>query len=159
ATAYTFAADPGMPTFSNVLYTSFTVTWADNGNPNTTPYEVSFSTDSTFATGVSTPIALTDNYVSTSTALTGLMPSTTYYVRIRAENNDSAPDITAFSTVGDTETLAAVVPVLSGNALSVSSIHWSWTTIPGATAYRLYNAASTTTLIVQQVGTTFDEPN
>ena len=36
-------AVPGTPVFSNVAYSSFTVTWGTSGNPANTPYEISLA--------------------------------------------------------------------------------------------------------------------
>ncbi|HVO32852.1 MAG TPA: fibronectin type III domain-containing protein, partial [Elusimicrobiota bacterium] len=148
ATAYTSAATPGQPGFSAVAYTSFTVTWADQGNPSGTPYEVSRSTDPTFATATSTPIAFSDDFTGATTAFIGLKPSTTYYVRVRAENGAASPVVTAFSLVGWVKTLDVAVPSgLSGTALGISSISWTWNAAPGAGFYNLYAAGSLTLVV------------
>src|SRR6185436_18665839 len=103
ATTYTYAATPSSGSFSNVLYTSFTVTWTAN-NPVGTRFEISRSTTSdNFATGVSTPIAFADNFTSNTTFFTGLVPGVTYYIRIHAENELAGdepitPIVTPFST-------------------------------------------------------------
>jgi len=53
ASTYTLAATPGDGVFSNVFYTSFTVTWPAN-NPGGTRFEVSRSTtNDNFASTVS----------------------------------------------------------------------------------------------------------
>src|SRR4029077_194634 len=100
ATTYTLAATPGAGVFTNVQYTSFTVTWAAN-NPAGTRFEVSRSTtNDNFSTAVSTPIAFTDNFIPGTTDFTGLRPGTTYYLRLRAENGAvaGAGTATVFST-------------------------------------------------------------
>ena len=145
-TTYTLAATPGQPQFSNVFYTSFTVTWATNGNPGYTPYEVSESTDITFATDVSTPIAFTDGFLTNTTTFVSLTPSTTYYIRVRAQNGDLFAS--AFSASGSTRTLNVPVPQnLIGTALGVSSISWTWSSVTGASSYNVYEATSTSTLV------------
>src|SRR5437667_186395 len=83
------------------------------------PYEVSRSTDVNFAVAVTTPIAFTDNFVLNTTGFVNLLPSTTYYFRIRARNGD-AQFTTAFSQTGSTRTLDTPVPALSGTALGIS---------------------------------------
>src|SRR5437867_2227248 len=81
---------PGQASFNGVGYTSFTVTWGTNGNLGYTPYEVSRSTSNDgFATAVSTPIQLSDNFTSNTTIFLNLTPATTYYLRIRAQNGDT----------------------------------------------------------------------
>ena len=157
ATTYTLAATPGQPQFSNVSFTSFTVTWATNGNPGYTPYEISQTVDQTFATGISTPIAFSANFTANTTTFMNLQPSTTYYFRVRAENGNSL--VTAFSVVGDTRTLDAYRRPQGSRErrLACRSISWNWSTVPGATAYRVYEATSTATLIAQVGTNTFNE--
>jgi hypothetical protein len=158
-TDYTMAAVPGQPAFSNVFYTSFTVTWATNGNPPpNTPYEVSTSTDPTFATGVSTPIALTDGFLNNTTTFVNLSPATTYYVRVRAENGD-VKFVTGFSLTGSTVTLGVPAPAgLSGTAQGVSSITWNWGAVSGASSYNLRVASAPATIIASGMATnTFTE--
>ena len=147
ATAYTLALVPGAATFSNVSYDSFTLTWTDGGNPAGTVYQVSESTDATFATAISTPIVLGSSFTALTTTFMNLIPATTYYVRIQAENGDSIA--TTFSVVSDTETLNAPAPIiLSGTAVGVSSISWTWSSVIDATSYKVYQATSTGTLLI-----------
>jgi len=159
-TTYTDAAVPGQPVPSSVSYTSFTVTWSTNTNPDTTPFEVSYSTANDFSGVVSTPVAFPppSSFTSNTTDFVGLTPGTTYYVRVRAENGNWIP--TAFSTYGSTTTRPVPVPTgLSATVLGTSSITWTWGLVTGATSYNIYVAsspaspvASTTTLSWLETG-------
>src|SRR5262249_23223014 len=144
---YTKAETPGQPIFSQVSFTSFTVTWSRNSNPTNTNFEVSWSLDN-FVTHFSTPIGFSDNFTNNTTNFVSLVPGTTYYVRIRAENGD-AVFITSYSVTGQVVTLGVPVPQgVAGAALGVSSINWTWNQIPSASVYRIYQSTSPTTLIV-----------
>jgi len=137
--------EPGTPTFSEVWESSFTVSWDPRGNPGLYRYELSISTESDFQAEVSTPIVFAQGFIDTTTTFMGLPPSTTFYLRIRAENDDITPVITSFSVVGSTctrDSLGAVPTGLNGSALSFNSIQWSWTSYPSAAYYRLYQATS-----------------
>jgi len=104
ATAYTLASAPGSAVPSTIAGSSFTITWSDNGNPGYTRYEVSLSTDN-FAANFATPAAF-GALMATTADLVNLNPVTTYYVRVRAENNETIPILTAFSPTTTTVTLS-----------------------------------------------------
>jgi hypothetical protein len=155
--SYTFAAQPGQPGFTTVLYTSFTVTWPSNGNPNNTVYEISESLDG-FLTNFSTPIAFGAAFTANTTNFANLLPGTTYWLRVRAENGDGV--ITSFSTIGATETLPTPAPTgLTGVALGISSITWIWNSVPGATQYKVFEASSPATLITTVAVSSYTETN
>ncbi len=155
ASAYTKAAVPSAPAISGVSYTSFTVTWSAGGNPAGTRFEVSRSTDD-FTADISTPIAFASNFTNTTTTFTGLVPNTTYYVRLRAINGDGL-FVTAFTATASTQTWNTPAPVgMAGTALGVSSVSWTWSAIPNASEYRVYQATSS--LLLQSVASpTWDE--
>jgi len=136
----TWAAVPGAPSFSAVSSAGFTTTWPTNGNPSSTLYEASHSTDD-FQTHFSTPVPFSADLTANSTALYNLMPGTTYYVRIRASNGDSI--ITGFSTTGSTVTVPAPLSGLTGEASDPTSIQWSWgSSGGGATRYDIFSSSS-----------------
>ena len=157
-TVYTLAAVPTIPVPSQVAFSSFTITWTGNQNPPTTPFEVSISSVSTFATAVSTPIAFAADFTSLTTSFINLLPGTTYYFRIRAQNGDGFAS--AFSAVGSTCTLAITTPTgLHGTALDVSDISWSWNPVAGASSYNVYPASNPTSPIANVVAPSWVEMN
>ena len=127
-------------------YSSFTVTWSTNTNPGYTPYEVSYSTDN-FVTSFSTPVPFAALTVGT-TNLPNLIPvEQPITMRIRAENNDRPGVMTAFSSTASVVTLGVPIPTgLSGTALGVSSISWTWNTVVGASVCNLYESSNPATL-------------
>jgi len=158
ATTFTLAATPGVPNFTNILSSSFTVSWSSNTNPAGTPYEVSLSTNN-FISNISTPVPFGMNFTGNTTSFIGLVPSTTYYVRIRAQNGNVIP--TAFSMPGSTQTLAgsglSVPSGFIGVATTPTSIVWTWALSAGATQYNLYLATSPATIIASTPSLTWSE--
>ena len=107
---YTAPGAPGSPTASNVTPTGLTWSWAaPSGNGTILEYQVRYSTDPTFATGVTT--------VSAGTALsyspTGLTPGNTYYVQVQARNQSGWG---TWSATGSQTTLPSTAPGLSVSA-------------------------------------------
>jgi fibronectin type 3 domain-containing protein len=137
ASVYTLANVPVSLATSAVFATSATVAWGANGNPvgSVTLFRVHYSSNPPSWSTVTTTAA-------TSRTLTGLLASTTYYVRMDALNGDSIA--TAF-----TSTLSFCTdppaPGVTLAALSVSPA--SVSLAPGATqpltATGIYSDAST----------------
>ncbi len=85
---------PGAPTFANVTTTSATVNWAaSTDNVGVAGYQV-------FLNGSATPAATTTG--ATTVNLTGLTPSTTYSVTVKAR--DAAGNVSAASAAGSLTT-------------------------------------------------------
>lgn len=143
-TNYTLAARPGLPVLSSVSYSSVTFSWAANGNPSYTDYEVSLSSDG-FSAFVSTPVAFSSVWTQAATTLLSLNPGTSYYLRVRAQNkqsNDGTAVKTALSPATTTQTLPTPPTVVSSATLGISSITWAWSnTAGGATQFRVLRAA------------------
>ncbi|MFI5361839.1 MAG: LamG-like jellyroll fold domain-containing protein [Elusimicrobiota bacterium] len=144
ASAYTLAAVPSGLTIpaASISTGSFTATWSPNGNPAYTRYELSYSADPAFAVGVSTPFGLAANFTGSSFTVGGLASGQTYYARVRAFNGQSS-DYYGGVPSGFASTSVLTIPpapALSGAALSNSAIQWSWSSVPGATSYTLYDA-------------------
>jgi len=156
-TIYTWAATPGQPTFSNVSYTSATLTWSAQSNSGGTPYEISQSTISDFSSAVSTPIAFAANFTGTTTTFINLVNGTPYYFRVRAENSQNI--VTGFSTAGSTTTLVTpATTLLSGTAQGGSSITWTWSNVAGAT-FKLYDSGTSTLIAGGIASTSYTEIN
>ncbi|MFH1724057.1 MAG: hypothetical protein ABII00_05475, partial [Elusimicrobiota bacterium] len=100
------AAAPGTPTFGSVAQSSVAVSWAPNGNPAGTPYEVYR------ATAVGGPFALAYSAVATTIADIGLAPAATYYYRVRAKNFNGF--FSGYSATASVVTLPATIPSIIG---------------------------------------------
>lgn len=148
--AYTLAAVPFGVTFasSTISTGSFVAAWNANGNPAYTRFEITYALDSGFTAGVATSAAVGDDYRASTIAAAGLLPGTTYYVRVRAFSGRSADFYggtpTAFAT-GSVVTIA-LPPVLTGAPVSNVSMLWSWTQASGATGYTLLDSPTQTQL-------------
>lgn len=99
ATCTTLAAAPLIMGYTNIFSTTIMAHWNANGNPAGTNYEVQISTDPSFVTGVVSSGLITD----TGYTFTTLLPQTTYYCRVRAQNSVLA--YTAFVSLSSTTTL------------------------------------------------------
>jgi hypothetical protein len=96
---------PGTPTLTVINSTSISAAWSSStDNVGVTGYNIDVSTASNFATFV-TGLNNQDNGILTGRLITGLSPSTTYYVRVRAR--DAANNISASSATANAQTAAA----------------------------------------------------
>ena len=139
-TRWTLAAPPASAAAAVLSSTAINVSWAANDNPAGTDFEVSWSSADAFLTGSAISTApLTETY---SAALGGLLPYTTYYVRVRAYNGDGVP--TSFSVAPSTRTNVPppLAPALSAAALGVSSVSWTWNDVEHESGYRLYSGSA-----------------
>ena len=75
-TGYALAATPAWLTAQTASSTTLGVAWDAAGNPGTTPYELSLSTDG-FATHFSTPIAFSQTYYALTATASALQAGTT----------------------------------------------------------------------------------
>ena len=146
--ACTLAEPPASPYTSVNSQVSIELNWGDNGNSPATTYEVSYSSADAFVTGpaISTVSAGADTFLT----LAGLQPYTTYYARVRSYN--LAGLASDFSVLPSTRTNAPppAASVLSGAALGVSSIAWTWTDVQYEDGYRL--RASTGGVVTPPLG-------
>ena len=119
-TFYTQANLPGTPTITGIGSSSFTLTWGAGGNPGYTPYRIDVAPDSTFTTGVFTPIPFSANLTANTTNVIGLAANTPYFVRVTAQNGDgipSAPSTSAFATTKQNGTITG-----AGSGLGSASL-------------------------------------
>lgn len=137
-TVYTLAAPPENPTLAAASAEALTVSWSTAGNSAATPYSVYLSTGASPATN-----GFSGNRVSSVTAssasLAGLLPGTTYFVALKATNGDGVD--TALVSAGSARTASLATGVLSGAALGVSSVSWSWADVTGESGYRIVDGA------------------
>ena len=156
ASAYTLAAVPGALAAASVSTGGFVATWDPSGNSAYTRYELTYTTDPTFATGVSTPAAIGSDFVGTTIAVSGLATGTAYYVRVRAFNGRSGDSRGGVPTAPASLTILTEpgAPALTGAPLGVSSVAWSWTAVSGATGYTLFDSP-TQAVLFNGSGVTF----
>ena len=102
AAAITLANEPAGLTITGVHLSSISVSWAANGNPAGTRYEISISTDN-FAINFSTPISVYDGLTSLAASIPNLQDYTTYWVRVRSYNSNGIQS--DFSNIASTITL------------------------------------------------------
>ncbi|TPW21866.1 MAG: cell wall surface anchor family protein [Elusimicrobia bacterium] len=147
AAVYTLAVPPASLTFVSVGSGTAALTWDAAGNAPGTLFRTEASTDGTVyveGSSVTTP-ALT---------LSGLLPSSTYYVRVWTQNGDGVQ--TPFSNVASTFTLpplpaAPGTPV--GAALSVGAVSWSWAASSYSASYEVLLASKTSELLAATTAT------
>lgn len=84
-------ATPTLFTYSNQTSTGFNIGWTGTATAGTYNYYISVATTSTFASGTFVP-GYIDSNIGTGTTfiMAGLSPGTTYFVRVRAQDQTSA---------------------------------------------------------------------
>ena len=104
-----------------------TATW--NAVPNALNYTVQVSTTSNFAA-----IAATQTVPGFTANLSGLSYNSPYFARVRANSSDTQGQ---WSTTANASTLALTAPNVSISPNTATQSTASWTTVSGATSYRL----------------------
>ncbi|MBI4375947.1 MAG: fibronectin type III domain-containing protein [Elusimicrobia bacterium] len=94
ATVSTLANPPSNLTLLGTTPNSITIGWSGNNNSSSATYQVTISSDN-FTANVSTPLAFLRQSNQTSLLISGLFTSTTYTIRVAAQNLDGVA--TAFS--------------------------------------------------------------
>ncbi len=117
------------------------ISWNQNSNPAYTRYLVAVSQDPLFATGVSTPATLANDYTGSSVTLPILDIGTTYYARVQAFSGRSTDLYGGVSTVFVSTSFTTLpgVPSLGGVPINNVSVTWNWTAVTGARYYNLYD--------------------
>jgi len=138
-TVYTFTpagatpADPTTLTFTAITGSTITPNWVDNST-NETYFIVTSATDAAFTQNVTTSIVVSTTFATTGTAYnlpkTGLVPSTTYYYKVQAANEGSAPS-TGLTGSQITNAPGTITSNATGNWSDITT--WSTGTIPTAT--------------------------
>lgn len=109
---------PTAPTATSVTLTGFTLGWTAPAN-GATDYTVDISTTN-FGASIAT---FPQTSASTSLAVSGLNPSTTYYYRIRANNASCS---SAYTAVGSVTTLCANVALTYTQGFNAATIPVCW---------------------------------
>jgi len=121
---YTLPMAPTGTEITEVSSKTITVKWDGGGNPEWTEYEIQWSEYNTF---LILKGSATQEGVYTY-KITGLMPDTIYYIRVRAKNGNG--EGTEFDRTVSTMTYAGVIAPVSrwfrGDAKSSTSIIWGW---------------------------------
>jgi hypothetical protein len=122
------------------------ISWNQNGNPAYTRYLVSISQDPLFATGVSTPVTLGNDHTGSSVTLPVLAIGTTYYVRVQSFSGRSSDGYGGAGSVFVSTSFTTLpgAPNLGGAPMSNTSILWTWTAVPSAQYYKLFDVAGST---------------
>ncbi|AXS81036.1 fibronectin type III domain-containing protein [Dechloromonas sp. HYN0024] len=115
--------------------TGVTLNWTPSNSVSATGYSVQMASDAAF-TNVLTTTAVAGAATSTL-AVTGLVPNTTYWFRIANTDNNGATVGTYGAGVSKL-TLPAAATAPSFNAVATTTATVSLTTMAGATAYQVY---------------------
>jgi RHS repeat-associated protein len=124
---------PGAPTpgaATLITSISFTANWGTVSGA--TGYRLDVSTASDFSSYVAGYNNLT--VATTSQSVTGLSAGTTYYYRIRAVSGTGSSLHSSTITV---LTLVSAPTATAATSITLTSFTANWTTVPGATSYRL----------------------
>jgi len=108
---YTLSAAPIDLAMVSVASSAVHLTWNANGNPNTTNFEVSYTTSTGFA--VDSDISTAPLVTSTFTTVDSLASGTSYYFRVRAYNGGGFA--TAFSLI-----VSTYMPVLQSSVTAMT---------------------------------------
>lgn len=139
----TLAAMPAIADPTNISSFSITARWGPNGNSIFTRYSAQTSTSNTFF-----PVKDSSSTLNLFATFTGLLNNTSYFFRVAALGNNG--QLTAFTVLPSTKTLPGV-PGIPGTPsvsfVSLSTISWAWGAATNATSYKVFDAASTTTLL------------
>jgi hypothetical protein len=142
ATVYTAAAAPVMPRIVSVGISSVSAFWETGQNPAGTYFTLEFSADN-FAL-----VEASSRTVFSTAAALGLLPNTTWYARVKAENGNGI--ITTYVAGGSTVTYAALPAGFSLLQTSSTSLRavWDRNSNPGDTQFELSLSSTNFTLAI-----------
>jgi len=154
-TGTTIPGTPDAPTINSYDYTSVSLVWdepADTGGSPIASYSVQASTSSGFTSGVMTSTAS-----STSTTVTGLAASTTYFFRVAATNADSTSaysDAVLQATLAAAAPAAPAAPTFSGVGGTSLTVNWTAPSGNGSaiTGYTVQYSTSATFTVHATIG-------
>jgi prepilin-type N-terminal cleavage/methylation domain-containing protein len=137
STTSSVATSPSTPVLTTVSTSQINATWTTIVGASS--YNLQYSTDSTFATGVTTL-----NPTSGTASATSLNPGTIYYFRVRGITSGGT---SGWSVVSNTVTIpAAPSNLVAYQTGYVNNINTSWTSVTGATSYEFqYSTTSSFT--------------
>jgi hypothetical protein len=118
ATTYTFAAPPIAQIVTSVGISSATVVWGASQNPSSTYFTLQASPDSF------TSISESSRTFRSTATLTSLLPNTSWYFRVKAENGQGT--FTTYAATVSTVTYASVPTALTLTQASSSSVAAIW---------------------------------
>ncbi len=148
--SHTLAEAPISPTFGIIRKFTAPISWSARSNPATVIYEISQSTTNfSYDPGISTPIAFSAGYTSTSAVIDNLSPGGTYYFRVRARNRDNI--LTAFAPVISTVTSTIEVFESTGGTYNAGLALVSFDPGVTITNFVLPNGTTQQTIVSTQV--------
>ena len=128
---------PASITPSGILCNQFTVTWP--AGTGATSYVLQWATNVGFTTGFGSVSGIT----ALTYTITGLTPSTGYYIRIYSENGCGLSSVRNGSGTPNATTLAAAPAAPTGvatSAITCTQFTMSWTASAGAISYTVERA-------------------
>ena len=134
-TQITVPTAPNQPIISNITSNTFTATW---GNViGASSYRIDVATTSNFTSGFITEYN-NKEVTSTTINIENLSPGITYYVRIRAVNDQTANIVTSENSVSAVQITTPAPPsTLTATNITTTSFNVDWNTVVGATSYRI----------------------
>ncbi|MBI2119906.1 MAG: T9SS type A sorting domain-containing protein [Elusimicrobia bacterium] len=134
---YTLSNPVTGSSLANTHITSTTVSWAANNNPSGTPYQVQYSSYSAFTITSSSVTSLL------SAILQNIQANTTYYIRVRSQNNEGT--YSDFDTTLTTMTLPSVIENLTATSGDQKvTLDWGDSTESNHAGYFIYRSNSST---------------
>jgi hypothetical protein len=132
---------PVIPLNFSVSSTSSTSTTANwNATSTATAYELFVSTDQNFNVPLTNYNPKTINAPALSDVVNGLLPSTTYYLKLRAKNGTNS--YSGYTSTITVTTLVASLPPptfpsVFATSITTTSFQANWNTVSGANSYQL----------------------